>query len=120
MRTTLLLAGLLGITATAAPPRAPRVVTVEAFDFRFDLWGEAYDEIRNTPASSTGAYSYDFDHAGVDIKGGAQVVVSWRNGSDTVRVGRFQIAPFVVMAIGSSELVSAIGPNQHLKVTLGD
>ena len=36
MRTTLLLAGLLGITSTAAPSRAPRVVTVEAFDFRFE------------------------------------------------------------------------------------
>jgi hypothetical protein len=36
MRTTLLLAGLLGITATATPRNAPRVVTVEAFDFRFE------------------------------------------------------------------------------------
>lgn len=38
MRTTLLLllAGLLGHPETATPPKTPRVVTVEAYDFRFE------------------------------------------------------------------------------------
>jgi hypothetical protein len=92
-------------------------VELEAFDFRWDLWGESYDVVRNVTAGG-GSYAHDFDSDNVDIKGGARVVVSWRNGSDTVRVGRFQLAPFVVLALGGSEVVGATRPNGPIKITL--
>ena len=90
---------------------------VEAFDFRFDLWGEQYDSVQKTVASD-GRYSYDFDNDGVDIKGGASLVVRWRNGGDTVMVGRFQIAPYVVLQLGLSDFAGAVGPNAPFRVTL--
>jgi hypothetical protein len=92
-------------------------VEIEAFDFRFDLWGEQYDSIQHV-VSNNGSYSYDFDKAGVDIKGGASVVIRWRTGADVVMVGRFQIAPFVVMALGQSDFAGASGPNKLAQLTL--
>jgi hypothetical protein len=96
---------------------AGTTVEVEAFDFRFDLWGEQYDSVRRVVANG-GSYSYDFDNAGVDIKGGASVVIRWRTGADVVMVGRFQIAPFVVMALGQSDFAGASGPNKLAQLTL--
>jgi len=92
-------------------------VEVEAFDFRFDLWGEQYDSVQHV-VSNSGSYSYDFDKAGVDIKGGASVVIRWRTGADVVMVGRFQIAPFVVMSLGQSDFAGASGPNKLAQLTL--
>jgi hypothetical protein len=92
-------------------------VEVEAFDFRFDLWGEQYDSVQHVPATN-GGYSYDFDNAGVDIKGGASVVIRWRSGADVVMVGRFQIAPYVVLALGQSDFAGASGPNRLAQLTL--
>jgi hypothetical protein len=92
-------------------------VEIEAFDFRFDLWGEQYDSVQHV-VSNNGSYAYDFDNAGVDIKGGASVVIRWRNGSDTVSVGRFQIAPFVVLALGQSDFAGASGPNKLAQLSL--
>jgi hypothetical protein len=93
-------------------------VEVEAFDFRFDLWGEQYDSIQHVVAAN-GNYLYDFDNAGVNIRGGASVVIRWRSGGDVVMVGRFQIAPFVVMRLGESDFAGASGPNRlaELKLT---
>jgi hypothetical protein len=92
-------------------------VEIEAFDFRFDLWGEQYDSIQNA-VSVGGNYAYDFDNAGVDIKGGASVVIRWRTGADVVMVGRFQYAPFVVLALGQSDFAGASGPNKLAQLTL--
>jgi hypothetical protein len=92
-------------------------VELEAFDFRFDLWGEQYDSVQHVVANN-GAYSYDFDNAGVDIKGGASVVIRWRSGADVVMVGRFQIAPFVVLTLGQSDFAGASGPNKLAHLTL--
>jgi hypothetical protein len=99
--------------------KAPTGTTVEleAFDFRFDLWGEQYDAVREVVASG-GSYSYDFDNAGVDIKGGASVVIRWRSGADVVMVGRFQIAPYVVLTLGQSDFAGASGPNKLAQLTL--
>ncbi len=93
-------------------------VQVEAFDFRFDLWGEQYDVVRDLHSSSTGTYAYDFDKSGVDIKGGARVVIRWRQGSDTVSVGRFQFAPFLTFSLGSSQIAGASSANGLMKVRL--
>ena len=92
-------------------------VEVEAFDFRFDLWGEQYDSIQQVVANN-GTYAYDFDNAGVDIMGGASVVIRWRTGADVVMVGRFQIAPFVVLTLGQSDFAGASGPNKLAQLTL--
>ena len=94
-------------------------VEIEAFDFRWDLWGEAYDEVRSVIATD-GTFAYDFDDAGVNIRGGASVVVRWRNGSDTIQVGRFQYAPFISLALGGSEVVGSSGPNRHIRITLSE
>jgi hypothetical protein len=114
-----LLTGRVDRGANLVSGRAPAGTTVEleAFDFRFDLWGEAYDVIEHVVAAG-GNYAYDFDTQNIDIEGGASVVVRWRNGSDTVMAGRFQIAPFVVMALNTSDVAGAVGPNRDIRVAL--
>jgi hypothetical protein len=106
-----------GTNVVSGKAPAGTKVEVEAFDFRFDLWGEQYDSIHQVTATD-GRYSYDFDRAGVDIKGGASVVIRWRTGDDVVMVGRFQIAPYVVMRLGDSDFAGASGPNKLAQLTL--
>ncbi|HEY8136019.1 MAG TPA: hypothetical protein VIF08_08280 [Candidatus Limnocylindrales bacterium] len=106
-----------GANVISGKAPAGTTVEVEAFDFRFDLWGEQYDVVQHTVAVG-GAYSYDFDNDGVDIKGGASLVVRWHNGGDTVTVGRFQIAPYIVLQLGLSDFAGAAGPNTPIAMTL--
>ena len=94
-------------------------VEIEAFDFRWDLWGESYDSIHRVVANG-GAFAYDFDNDNVDIKGGASVVVRWRAGGDAVQVGRFMIAPFLSLQIGLSEFAGSSGPNRLVNIVLKD
>jgi len=106
-----------GTNVVSGKAPAGAQLDIEAFDFRWDLWGESYDEVRQVVATG-GSYSYDFDNAGVDIKGGAHVVVAWHNGTDTVQVGRFQYAPFVSIQLGRSDFAGASGPNKPINIAL--
>lgn len=106
-----------GTNVVSGKAPADTNVELEAFDFRFDLWGEAYDSVHVIPATG-GSYSYDFDTDGVDIKGGAHIVARWRNGSDTVSVGRFQYAPFITFQLGASQVGGAGGANGLVKIKL--
>lgn len=107
-----------GTNVVSGKAPAGTTVEIEAFDFRFDLWGEQYDVIRQVVANSNGAYAYDFDNAGIDIKGGASIVIRWRTGADVVLVGRFQYAPFVSLALGQSDFAGSSGPNKLAQLTL--
>src|SRR5688500_2619198 len=73
-----------GTNVVSGKAPAGTTVEVEAFDFRFDLWGEQYDSVQRIVANANGAYAYDFDNAGVDINGGASIVIRWRNAGDVV------------------------------------
>src|SRR4051812_1768869 len=108
-----------GTNVVSGKAPAGTKVQLEAFDFRFDLWGETYDVTHDVVASS-GSFAYDFDADGVDIRGGASVVIRWRNSGDTVQVGRFQIAPYLNMQIGRSDVAGASSANGAIKVTLRD
>jgi hypothetical protein len=106
-----------GTNVVSGKAPAGSSVTIEAFDFRWDLWGESYDEVVDVVATG-GNFTYDFDNSGIDIKGGANVVVFWSNAGDTVHVGRFQIAPFLSLQLGLAQLAGAARPNGLLSITL--
>jgi hypothetical protein len=114
-----LLTGKIDRGTNVASGKAPSGTTVqiEAFDWRWDLWGDSYDVISNVTAAG-GSYAHDFDSDGVDIRGGASVAIRWSNAGDTVHVGRFQIAPYVSLNIGRHDMYGASSANGPVKVTL--
>jgi hypothetical protein len=106
-----------GTNVVSGKAPADTTVELEAFDFRWDYWGDSYDVIDHVTATG-GSYSHDFDADGVNIRGGASVVVRWTNGSDTVRLGRFQIAPYITFQLGHSDVAGASAANGHVHVSL--
>ena len=114
-----LLTGVIDRGTNVVSGKAPTGsnIEVEAFDFRFDLWGEQYDSVQHVTALD-GRFAYDFDNAGIDIMGGSRIVVRWTNGDDTVRTGRFQIAPYIVLALKHPDFAGGVGPNKAINITL--
>jgi hypothetical protein len=114
-----LLTGKIDRGTNVVSGRAPAGsrVQIEAYDFRWDLWGESYDLVRDVTAAG-GTYAHDFDTDGIDVRGGASVAIRWSNAGDTVHVGRFQIAPYISLQIGRHDMYGASTANGLVRVTL--
>ena len=93
-------------------------VAIEAYDSRWDFWGESYDDVQYLTADGGGNYSFDFGNDGVNIVGGASVIAAWATPDNNVQLFRVAFAPFLAMAIGRSDFVGAIKPNGLVNVRL--
>ncbi len=98
---------------------AGKKVTVEVSDYSNSIFGGyPYDETRKLNVSGGGSYSHDFSTDGIDLLGGAEVLVDYSAQAGLVHVVRRMTVPYLYVQIGDSHFGGAARPNKHVGLTL--
>ena len=106
-------------TSSPASGPAGKKVTVEVSDYGNSLFGgDPYDETRKLNVSGGGSYSHDFSTDGIDLLGGAEVMVDYSAQGGLVHVIRRMTVPYLYIQIGDSHFGGAARPNKHVGLTL--
>jgi hypothetical protein len=92
---------------------------LEVADYDWSYFGlDDYDDVAYVTASGAGAYSFDFSTDGIDLGGGAMVMVTWSNASGTVQVLRAMTVPYIAFRLGHAQFMGSARPSKHVAVSL--
>jgi hypothetical protein len=99
---------------------AGKNVQVSLYDPRWEHWGESYQVTEVAHVDGTGTYSYDFGADGINIRGGAEAMVTWSNAARTADVWRYGYAARIMLGLDDAYFWGTTRRNVHVEATLRD